>query len=46
MYALILSVTLSAARTVFTLALYRYAITGEVPPGIFRKRDCQRFAAH
>ena len=32
-YALILSVTLSAARTVFTLALYRYAVTGEVPEG-------------
>ena len=32
-YALILSVVLSAARAIFTVALYRYAITGEVPQG-------------
>jgi hypothetical protein len=33
LYALILSVILSAARTIFTVALYRYAITGKIPPG-------------
>ena len=33
MYVLALSVVLSAARTVFTVALYRYAVTGQVPAG-------------
>ncbi|HEY3742553.1 MAG TPA: DUF6159 family protein [Bryobacteraceae bacterium] len=32
-YALILSVVLSAARAIFTVALYRYAVTGEIPHG-------------
>ena len=33
MYGLALSVVLSAARTVSTVALYRYAVTGQVPAG-------------
>jgi hypothetical protein len=33
LYGLMLSVILSAARTIFTVALYRYAVTGEVPDG-------------
>jgi len=32
-YGLMLSVVLSAARAVFTVALYRYATTGEIPAG-------------
>lgn len=36
-YGLILSVVLSAARTVSTVALYRYAVTGEVPRGFSRQ---------
>ena len=37
MYGLMLSVVLSAARTVFTVALYRYAVTGQVPAGFTRE---------
>ena len=37
MYGLMLSVVLSAARTVFTVALYRYAVTGEVPYGFTKE---------
>ncbi len=36
-YGLFLSVVLSAARTVFTVALYRYAVTGQVPEGFSRE---------
>ena len=37
MYGLMLSVVLSAARTVFTVALYRYAVTGQVPQGFSKE---------
>lgn len=36
-YGLMLSVVLSAARTMFTVALYRYAITGQVPNGFTKE---------
>ena len=36
-YGLMLSVVLSAARTVFTVALYRYAVTGQIPDGFSRE---------
>ena len=37
MYGLMLSVVLSAARTVLTVALYRYAVTGQVPQGFSKE---------
>jgi Family of unknown function (DUF6159) len=37
LYGLMLSVVLSAARTVFTVALYRFVVSGETPAGFTRE---------
>ena len=37
LYGLLLSVVLSAAQTVFTVALYRFAVIGEPPAGFTRE---------